>query len=107
MLCYVPVLGWIPSIVVLASDRFRHNRQARFHAFQGLYLSVAWLLVDWVAKPVFERLDLPFGLVRVSSLLKMALVGAWVFMLVKVSQNESYKLPLVGDLAEKSVAEQQ
>lgn len=106
VLCYIPVIGWIPSIFVLAADRFRNDKATRFHAFQGLYLSVAWLLVDWVAKPMFRGLDFAFGFVPVVSLLKAALLGAWIFMLVKVSQNESYKLPFVGDLAEKSVAEQ-
>jgi uncharacterized membrane protein len=106
ILCYIPVVGWIPAIFVLASDRFRNDQNARFHAFQGLYLSVAWLLVDWVVKPVSRTLDFAFGFMPVVSMLKAVLVGAWIFMLVKVSQNESYKLPFVGDLAEKSVAEQ-
>src|SRR5580693_10034721 len=51
LLCYIPMVGWIAAIVVLASDRFRKETQVRFHAFQGLYLFVAWLLVDWVIKP--------------------------------------------------------
>lgn len=106
ILCYIPVIGWIPAIFVLASDRFRNDPTARFHAFQGLYLSVAWLLVDWVLKPVSRALDFTMGFMPIVPLLKAVLVGAWIFMLVKVSQNESYKLPFVGDLAEKSVAEQ-
>ena len=53
LLCYVPILGWIVAIVVLASARFRDNVRVRFHAFQGLYLFVAWLIVDWVLSPMF------------------------------------------------------
>src|ERR1041385_7864427 len=52
ILCYVPWIGWIAAIVVLASDRFRHDRAVRFHAFQGLYLFVAWLIADQVVRPV-------------------------------------------------------
>ena len=48
-----PALGWIGSIIVLASERFRNNRVVRFHAFQGLYLFVAYLIEDWVLKPMF------------------------------------------------------
>src|SRR5689334_8179280 len=47
-LCYVPWFGWIASIYVLASERFRLERDTRFHAFQGLYLFVVWLIVDRV-----------------------------------------------------------
>src|SRR5437899_8049584 len=56
ILCYIPVIGWIASIIVLASDRFRRNHQVRFHAFQGLYLFVAWLIVDQVLRPLFSTL---------------------------------------------------
>src|SRR5215831_19514350 len=56
ILCYVPGIGWIASIVVLASVRFRSNRAVRFHAFQGLYLFVAWLLDSWVLRPMFHMI---------------------------------------------------
>src|ERR1035438_10426949 len=46
ILCYIPGIGWIASIIVLASDKFRRDRTVRFHGFQGLYLFVAWLLDD-------------------------------------------------------------
>ena len=55
MLCYIPIVGWIASIVVLASPKFRNERDVRFHAFQGLYLFVVWLLVDWVVAPFCMR----------------------------------------------------
>ena len=37
---------------------------------------------------------------------KTAIFIAWIWMLVKVSQSQSFKLPLIGELAERSVAEQ-
>ncbi|MCX6621007.1 MAG: zinc-ribbon domain-containing protein [Acidobacteria bacterium] len=105
LLCYVPVIGWVASIVVLASARFRDDRKVRFHAFQGLYLFVAWLLIDWVAKPFFAMI--PSGPMHFPlGLLHAVIVIAWVFMLVKVSHDETYRLPIVGELAERSVSEQ-
>src|ERR1700694_466904 len=53
LLCYVPMLGWIVAIVVLASARFRNNSKVRFNAFQGIYLFVAWLIVHWALGPMF------------------------------------------------------
>src|SRR5690349_10423788 len=53
ILCYVPGIGWIAAIVVLASEKFRRDPTVRFHAFQGLYLFVAWLIDDWVIRPMF------------------------------------------------------
>jgi uncharacterized membrane protein len=108
LVCYIPVIGWIPAIVVLAAARFRDDRTVRFHAFQGLYLFVAWLIVDWVISPFFPFLGV--GAFRpdrlVVGLLKAVIFFAWIFMIIKASQDEAYRLPLVGDLAERSVAEQ-
>ncbi|MFN0170169.1 MAG: hypothetical protein ACKV22_27430 [Bryobacteraceae bacterium] len=102
VLCYVPFLGWIMSVVVLATDRFRADRTVRFHAFQGLYLFVAWLLVDQFVGPLFRHLH---GGRQMAHLLEFAVIGAMIFMLVKVSKKRSYSLPIIGELAEKSVAE--
>jgi len=55
ILCYIPGIGWIASVIVLAADKFRNDRTVRFHAFQGLYLFVAWLIVEWVLSPIFRE----------------------------------------------------
>jgi uncharacterized membrane protein len=109
LLCYIPWVGWIAAIVVLASNRFRHDAQVRFHAFQGLYIFVAWLMVQWVFTPFLFASGFLFGMPfhRLGSdLLQLAVFAAWVFMLIKVSHEENYKLPIIGDLAERSVSEQ-
>lgn len=107
LLCYIPIVGWIWAIVVLAASRFRHDSNTRFHAFQGLYLFVAWLLVDWVLGATFF-LPFPhaFGFGLVPKLLKLAVVGAWIFMIVKTAHGEMYRLPILGELADRSVSEQ-
>jgi len=101
ILCYVPGIGWIASIIVLASDRFRHNRSVRFHGFQGLYLFVAWLLDDQVLRPLLQRIP---GF-HLHSVVQAILLGMSIFMMVKASHDEAYPLPLFGELAQKSVAE--
>jgi uncharacterized membrane protein len=101
ILCYIPGLGWIASIIVLASERFRTNRVVRFHAFQGLYLFVAWLIEDWVLKPIFS--DIPH--VHINGIVQAVLFCASIFMILKASQEEAYSLPIIGELAAKSVSE--
>lgn len=101
ILSYVPWLGWIVAIYVLASVEFRQNRDARFHAYQGLYLFVAWLVVDWALTPWFRWLpgrDMP-----IEGLLHLFLLGLWIFMLIKTWGGERYALPIVGELAERSL----
>ena len=108
LLCYVPILGWIVAIVILASARFRTDTRVRFHAFQGLYLFVTWLIVDWVLSPLlsFPHFWGPSFYRIFPVLMKAAIFGAWIFMIIKTGQDETYKLPILGELAEKSVSEQ-
>jgi uncharacterized membrane protein len=108
MLCYIPWLGWILAIVVLGSDRFRRNYEARFHAYQGLFLFAAWLVVDWVLSPVLAHTGLGFfapipraGL----GVVQLMIVAGWIVMLVKANRGEHYRLPLIGEMAERSVNE--
>jgi len=101
ILSYVPGIGWIACIIWLASDRFRHDRPVRFHAFQGLYLFVAWLMNAWVIRPLsFFSLHL-----QIDKMIDLALIIMWIFMMIKASHGEMYSLPLFGELAERSVAE--
>ena len=88
---------------LLAADRFRYNHRVRFHAFQGLYLFVAWLIVDQVLRPLFN--SFPYGGMRLDKVLEAVLMVAWIVMLVKASHDETYSLPIIGDLAQKSASE--
>jgi uncharacterized membrane protein len=103
ILCYTPWVGWIVAIVVLASNTFRNHRTVRFHAFQGLYLFVAWLIVRWVFKPWGFFMDVPH--VPIPQIMELALLVLSIFMMVKAGESRPYSLPVIGDLAERSLAE--
>jgi uncharacterized membrane protein len=96
-------VGWIAAIVVLASKSFRNDRTVRFHAFQGLYLFVAWLIVQWVFKPF--SFFMPGPHIPLAGIMQVALLALSVFMMVKASHDELYSLPVLGELAERSLAE--
>ena len=100
--CYIPGIGWGASIIVLASQRFRHDRTVRFHAFQGLYLFVAWLLNDWVLQPMTQQVPH----FRIHGLVEAVLFFMSILMMVKAAHNEAYALPLFGELAQRSVSEE-
>ena len=101
ILCYVPLVGWVVSIMVLASQKYRHSLTVRFHAFQGLYLFVAWIMNEqvlrWVLRPVANF--------HLQEMVSVVLLGMSIFMIVKASHDEMYALPLFGELAHRSVTE--
>lgn len=110
VLCYVPLVGWIAAIIVLAASRFRESRLIRFHAFQGLYLFVAWLLADRVISPALRMsmaapiFDAPGWMVRgIFELVELLIIAVGVYMMFKATDKEMLRLPLLGELAEKSL----
>ncbi len=106
ILCYIPVLGVIPAIVFLASQRFRRNVAVRFNAFQSLYLFVAWLIVS-SAVPVLFFGGSGWGVEHaLVGILKMVLFICWIYLLVKAAHLEQVRLPILGDLAARSTMEQ-
>jgi uncharacterized membrane protein len=108
-LCYIPFVGWIAAIVFLMLDAYRTDRYVRFHAFQGLYLAVLWFIAEKVFFPLdfhphheFALPFLPFwGLRRV---IEIFVLIAQIMGIVKTRRNEDYRLPVLGELAEKSMA---
>lgn len=101
ILCYVPWLGWLAAVWALMSQRFRQNRDVRFHAYQGLYIFVVWLVGHWALDLWAELLF--NGKVPLGSLVELLLLILWIFMLVKTSFGERYSLPVIGELAERSL----
>ena len=103
ILCYIPTIGWIPAIIALAAKKFKTDQMVRFHAFQGLYLFAAWLVVQWVVHPL--ALTMPDRFVRLDRILEAGLIGVSVFMMIKVLHGISYVLPIIGELAQRSSTE--
>jgi uncharacterized membrane protein len=104
VLCYIPFLGWVASIYILTADRFRTDNTVRFHAFQGLYLFVAYLIYDWVIEGILW--DVMNRAYLITNMVKLSLTVGWLFMLFKTSQRELVRIPFISELADKSVAEQ-
>lgn len=103
-ICYIPnPFGGIASIIVLASRKFKTEPNVRFHAFQGLYLFAAWLIVVW-AGPLFGGSD-GGRFVRSDHILELFLLFVSIFMMIKASHDETYVLPIIGELAKRSATE--
>jgi uncharacterized membrane protein len=106
ILCYIPVFGVIPAIIILASQRFRRDAIVRFNAFQSVYLFVAWLIVS-TAIPIVQ-----FGMIgggfehAMLGMIKLGFLVCWIVLLVKASQAQQLHLPIIGDLAARSASEQ-
>jgi len=101
LLCYLA--GFLTGIFFLAVEPYKSDRFVRFHAFQSIFLSIAWFVV-YVALGVFLTI-LPGPLWHlgwvIRSLFELAFFLLWVLLMYKAYNNEQFKLPAIGDLAAK------
>lgn len=98
MLAYFTI---IPAIVFLVMEPYNKNRFIRFHAFQCLFFAVAWTVL-WIALSIFAHIPFLGWL----SILMWPLIGlagfiVWIILVIKANQGQMYKLPFIGDMAEK------
>ena len=96
MLAYFTI---IPAIIFLLIEPYNRNRFVRFHSFQCLFTAVALLVLHVVLS--FFGYIIPVLMFGVWGLLGLAELALWILLVVKTYQHEMFKLPIVGDLAEK------
>ena len=101
MLCYV--LGLITGILFLVLEPYNRDRFVRFHAFQAILLHVAFIAA-WIVLGILGAI-LPWGLGMIVTLGRIVVwlggFGAWIYLMIKAYNNERYKLPIIGDIAEQ------
>lgn len=92
--CYV--LGFITGIVFLVLEK--ENKFFRFHAIQSLMTFLALFVIAMVVGivpiigPIISILITPLGLIL------------WLLLMYKAFKGERFKLPVVGDFAEKQIS---
>ena len=97
-LAYVTI---IPAIIFLIVPPYNRNRFVRFHSWQSIMLAIAWMVVE-VGLMVLGRIP-GVGLVDLflGPLVGLAFFVLWLIVLIQAFTGKMFKLPILGDLAEK------
>ncbi|MEP6945053.1 MAG: hypothetical protein ABJA02_03990 [Acidobacteriota bacterium] len=108
LLCYLPVcaISLIYSIIVIVTDKT--NSTVRFHAFQSLLLTGAYIVVLFAVIIVGGAMAAATGSSAIGllvSLLYFAIIVGFLILMVigmvKAYGNGNFKLPIIGDMASK------
>ena len=91
MLCYIFIIG----LIFLFMEK--ENRFIRFHALQAVFLGVALLIINLVLGII------PIIGVIISFLMAPFVLFIVIFMMYQTYQGKLYKLPFIGDMAEKQL----
>ena len=106
------VFTWVSGLVFFLIEKT--SRLVRFHAMQSILLSAsaiivgiilwfAWFVVTLIVGQLSGLLGTLAGLVigLLIFVFYIAVLIAWVLCLVKAYQGQYYKLPVIGNFAEK------
>ena len=96
-LCYV--LGFITGIVFFVMEK--NNKFVKFHAVQSIATFLPLMVIQWIISSLFWSFSLMWLAAILSSLLSLIILILWLVLIMKAYQGEMFKLPIVGDIAEK------
>jgi uncharacterized membrane protein len=103
-LCYV--LGLLTGVLFLVLAPYNQNRLIRFHAFQSIFLNIAWIAI-FIAISIISIvvLPIPFMGAILSVILHLAaglgIFILWLALMYKAYNRERWVLPIIGPMAEK------
>ena len=93
------VFGWVSGLIIFLLEK--KNRTVRFHAMQSILISVAitiaFFLIGFLG--ALPGIGILFGLI--GWLLDIAVFIGWLLLIINAFQRRYYKLPVVGDYAER------
>jgi uncharacterized membrane protein len=95
------VLGWITGLIFFLGEK--QNRFVRFHAMQSILFFGGVTVIDVILNIASRSLPytLAFAPSCLSGIVGIATLVVWIVLMVNAFQGKYFKLPVVGDYAEK------
>ncbi len=97
-LAYITI---IPAIIFLAMPPYNKSPYVRFHAWQSIFLTVAWIAL-FIVLAIVGRLPFigwfvwPFML-----LIDLGMFILWLVVVLKALNGSKFSIPIIGSLAEQ------
>jgi len=97
-LAYVTI---IPAILFLVLEPYNRKRFVRFHAFQSVFFFLGWAVLNF-ALAFFSHIPiLGWATLPLWPLISLVMFLTLLFLMFKAYQGQTFKLPLIGDMAAK------
>ena len=108
LLCYIGL--WITGLIFLFAEK--ENKTVKFHAKQSLFfflpLTIIAPIIGWIGSPkwtggwYYGHFDPGISaLVWLSWIIYLIILVFFIILIVTAYQGQKFKIPIVGDLAEK------
>jgi len=94
MLCYIGT--WVTGLIFLLMEK--KNKTVKFHAWQSLLTFIGVFVIYFVLNVIGWFLWFMWW---ISALFGLLVFVLWLILVIKAYQGEKFKLPVIGDIAEK------
>jgi uncharacterized membrane protein len=97
-LAYVTI---IPAILFLILEPYKNDPFVRFHSFQCIFLALTSFVLS-IGLTIITMVPVVGWIFGIASpLVFLGVFVLWILAIFKAYQGEKYKLPIIGDFAEK------
>jgi len=93
------VLGWVTGLIFFLMEK--QNRFVRFHAMQSILFFGGLTVVDIVLNILSNFPFMGFLTFCASGLVGLVALVGWIVLLINGFQGKYFKLPVIGDYAER------
>ena len=87
------VLTWLTGLIFFLIEK--DSNYVKFHAMQSIITFAGLMILSWVLAII------PFLGWVISMLINILMLALWIILMIKSYKGERYKLPVIGDIAEK------
>lgn len=105
LLCYV--VGWITGLIFLLIEPYKNDKFVRFHAFQSIFFNISLIgvyIAVFILSIILGFITKGLSIIimgPVMLLVWLGILATWIFLMIKAYNNQTFKLPIIGDLAAK------
>jgi len=98
----ISYITFIPAVIFLVMAPYNRDRFVRFHAWQCIALTIVWVVISIIFTVLaFAGLHFFFGMwTLIHMLIRLVLFVLWLIAIIKASQGQWFKIPVIGDLAQ-------
>ncbi len=93
------IVGIITGLIFFLLEK--QNRFVRFNAMQSILLAVPGILLNILVRVLPGFIAFPLGIL--SGIVSIVVLVFWIICMVNAFQGKYYKVPIIGDYAEKFV----
>jgi uncharacterized membrane protein len=97
-LAYITI---IPAIIFLIVPPYNQKPLIRFHSWQSIFFCIAWIVISIALTILHFMPFLGWFVWPLRLLVDLGLFILWVIVLIKAFNGERFKIPVIGDFAEK------